>query len=220
MLFCRRLKRRIRSLSADQPAVSHQTQPRVSLLFSAARVISGDVPHKLQEHIRSIFPKIILISPGVDRSQIIGIEKTVRGDLSSRVGVIRYDPGKETVILSPVDPPAAHTFAVKHPGSENGELDGARHRILIKRIIVTRKQQPGFRVIQLQAETQPGVRVGENIPHYCIIFFINLQTDPAQMMILAENTIVKIPDSVVKRNLLKQRAVVQSECAHRPERGR
>ena len=217
MLFCRRLKSRIRSLPADQPPVSHQPQPGVSLLFSAARVIPGNVLHKLQEHIRSIFPKKFLISPGVDRSQIIGIEKTVRGNLSSRVGVIRYDPGKETVILSPVDPPAAHTLAVKHSGSENGELDGASHRILIKRIIITRKQQPGFSVIQFQTESQPGVRVGENIPHNYVIVFMDLQTNPSQTMILAENTVVKVPDSVVKRNLLKQRTVVQSEGAHRPE---
>ena len=165
----------------------------------------------MQQGICCIFPQIVFIGLCVHPCKIIGKKQAVSSNLQSGMRIIRNDSGKQAVVLPKADAPAPDTLAVDHARSGNGKLDRARHGIFIKSIVITGKEEPCLSVRKFQAELQLGIRIGKNIPHDCIVSFMHLQPDPAQLPVLSDDAVMEIPDAVMHGDLLQLRAVVEGK---------
>ena len=145
--------------------------------------------------------------------QVIGKEEPVRGDLGCGVGIVRDDTGKEPVVFPEADALSAHAFPVDHTGSRDGELDGPGHGIFGEGVIVAREEEPGLPVRQVEAELKACVRIRQDIPHDCIVALVDEDVDAAQLQVLAQDSVVKIPDPVMEIDLGQVRAVVKGKGA-------
>ena len=211
-------KRLVRCPGRDHAALRHQLQAHICLIGRLGTPARMKLHDKVFQGLSGILPQKLLIGICVDAGQVIGEEQAVRGNLRCSLGVIGDDPCKETVVFPETDAPAADTFAVDHARARDGELDGPRHGIFIKCVIIAGKEKPCLSVRETQAELKPGIRVGQNVTHHCIIALMYCQADPVQPPVLAHNAVVKIMDAVVQRDLLQFRTIMKCKSADTAER--
>ena len=152
-------KRFIGGPGRDHTALRHQLQAHIGLvgrLCTRARLkLQDEVPQGLCGVLLQIFD----IGFPVDSGQVIGEEQAVRGNLRGSVGIIGDDPRKQPVVFPETDAFSADTFAVDHARAGDGELDGPRHGIFIKCVVITRKKKPCFPVREPEAELKFCIRV-------------------------------------------------------------